>query len=222
MSHLDHPKTPVRASRRRHLIRGAANVGVLGRYIVAGFVLIGVGVACKGQAWTQPELLKPMGLDLAITITNMGIFLAFAGVINVFYYTPFKESMDARNHELEATFTEAENLKKEMAELRTSYEARLAATEAEAREQIQAQIREAQHLRQTLMAEAAARADDLLRKAELETEAEKQRVMGELRSHVVDLTFNATERLIGEKLDSATNRRLVEQFIDNMAVPSGS
>ena len=125
-----------------------------------------------------------------------------------------------RGTPFEATFTEAENLKKEMAELRTSYEARLAKTEAEAREQIQAQIREAQSLRTTLMAEAATRADDLVKKAELEIEAEKVRALSQIRSHVVDLTLTATERLIGENVDTKVNRKLVDEFIDKLAVTS--
>jgi len=170
--------------------------------------------------WTRPEMLAPLGLDLAMVITNIGIFLAFVGVLNSFFYAPFKEVVDTRNNSLEATFTEAENLKKEMGELRTSYEARLAQTEAEAREQIQAQIREAQQLRTTVMAEAATRADELVKKAELEIEAEKVRALSEIRSYVVDLTLSATERLIGENVDTKVNRKLVDEFIDKLAVAS--
>jgi F-type H+-transporting ATPase subunit b len=168
----------------------------------------------------MPEMFKSLDLDLAMTITNIGIFLVFAGVLNTYYYAPFREAIDTRNAQLEATFTEAENLKKEMAELRTSYEARLAKTEADAREQIQAQIREAQALRQSLMSEATQRADELVKKAELEIEAEKQRAMGELREHVVNLTMSATERLIAKNVDTAVNRKLIDEFISDMAVKS--
>ena len=186
--------------------------------IISGAVLILIGIWCQPMEWTRPEMLAPLGLNLAMVITNIGIFLAFVGVLNSFFYAPFKEAVDTRNNSLEATFTEAENLKREMGELRTSYEARLAQTEAEAREQIQAQIREAQHLRTTLMAEAASRADELVKKAELEIEAEKVRALSEIRSHVVDLTLNATERLIGQNVDTKVNRKLVDEFIDNLAV----
>jgi F-type H+-transporting ATPase subunit b len=202
----------------RRLQRGVAQAGLLGRLLVAGIILIAVGIFVKPMDWTRPEMLAPLGFDLAMVITNIGIFLVFVGVLNSFFYTPFKEVIDTRNNSLEATFTEAENLKKEMGELRTSYEARLAQTEADAREQIQAQIREAQHLRTTLMAEATARADELLRKAEQDIEGEKQRALAEIRSHVVDLTLNATERLIGHNVDTKVNRKLVDEFIDNMAV----
>ena len=90
--------------------------------------------------------------------------------------------------------------------------------EADARAQIQAQIKEAQQLRQTLMSEAAAKADELVKRASQEIEAEKGRVMGELRLGVVNLTLAATEKLLGENMDSAKNRKLVEDFIDKVEV----
>ncbi len=225
MSNLgrSHHNAPVRASRPRRLHSGVAQAGVacpIGDIAVPSFSSR-LGCSVKDMDWTQPEMLaRPLGLDFAMMITNIGIFLVFTGVLNSFFYAPLRDAINTRNQNLEATFTEAESLKKEMGELRTSYEARLAQTEADAREQIQAQIREAQHLRTTLMAEAAARADELVRKAEIDIEAEKQRAMSEIRGRVVDLTLNATERLIGENVDSKVNRKLVDEFIDKMAVTS--
>lgn len=215
---IEGPRSLIRAPRTRRLQRGVAQSGLLTRLTIAGIVIIAVGVYISPMDWTRPEVLKALGLDFGMVLTNLGIFLVFVGVLNSFFYAPFKEAIDKRNSGLEETFTEAENLKKEMGELRTSYEARLAQTEADAREQIQAQIREAQSLRQTLMAEAAARSDEMVKKAELEIEAEKQRVLGEIRGYVVDLTLTATEKLIAKNVDSATNRKLVEETIEQMAV----
>ncbi|HLK16253.1 MAG TPA: F0F1 ATP synthase subunit B [Fimbriimonadaceae bacterium] len=184
--------------------------------VVAGLILLVVGGTVLKDV--QPQVLQGVDLNLGLTVANIGVMLIAIPVLLKLFIAPLTESIHQRTASLEATFTEAENLKKEMAELRTSYEARLAQTEAEAREQIQAQIREAQSLRSTLMAEASARADELVKKAEIEIEAEKARALAEIRSHVVDLTLNATERLIGQNVDTKTNRKLVDEFIDNVAV----
>ena len=89
-------------------------------------------------------------------------------MVNFFFIKPLAEAISHRTTELEKTFGEAEDLRAEMGKMKTEYEARLAATEAEAREKIQAQIKEAQTLRQTLMGEAAAKADEFLKKAQEE------------------------------------------------------
>jgi F-type H+-transporting ATPase subunit b len=139
-------------------------------------------------------------------------------VINALYVKPVKQAIDERNSELIKTFTEAEQLRAEMGKMRSDYEKRLAETEADARTQIQAQIKEAQQLRQSLMSEAAAKADELVKRATQEIEAERARVMTDLRLEVVNLTLSATEKLLGENMDSAKNRRLVEEYIDKIEV----
>jgi F-type H+-transporting ATPase subunit b len=140
-------------------------------------------------------------------------------VIKFFFLTPLQDAIQERTQSLEATFAEAESLRKEMQTMRSDYEQRLVATEANARDQIQAQIREAQTLRSSLMAEAAQRADELVARAQQEIEAEKQKAITEIRMQVVDLTLLASERVLGENMDNDRNRRLVSEFIDKVEVP---
>lgn len=69
------------------------------------------------------------------------------------------------------------------------------------------------------MAEAAAQKEEMVRKASEEIEAEKNRVLNDLRLHVVDLTLGATAKILGENVDDARNRRLIDEFIDKVEVP---
>jgi len=153
-----------------------------------------------------------------MVITNVGLFVVFAPVLRTYFVDPLMEIMDARNKELESAFTDAENLRGEMTQLRSDYEKRLSDTEASAREQIQSQIKEAQTLRQQLMADAAAKADELRTRATTEIEQERTRVLTDLRLEVVDLTLKATEKLLGEVVDSEKNRKLIQNFIDKVEV----
>jgi F-type H+-transporting ATPase subunit b len=183
-----------------------------------GIVFLVFGFLVKDQSWTRPEMFSGLQLDLGKTVTNIGVFLIFIPVINMYFYVPLKEAMDSRNQELESTFTEAEQLRTQMRTMKTDYEARLMKTEAEAREQIQNQIKEAQNLKQQLMSEAAERADALVRHAQVEIEQEKKNAILTIRTHVVDLTLAAAEKVIGENMDSDKNRRLVAEFIDTVEV----
>lgn len=70
------------------------------------------------------------------------------------------------------------------------------------------------------MADASAEADAMVKKAQQEIEQEKYRVMAELRLAVVDLTLSATEKVLGENVDTDKNRRLVKDFIDKVEVPT--
>jgi F-type H+-transporting ATPase subunit b len=192
------------------------------------FVKLIVGVALMmGGFWIsqkthdlQANLAeKGIPLDLGITVAVIGVFLILFPVLNTFYFKPLADAINERTNALEATFGEAESLRSEMTKMRNEYEQRLVATEAEARSQIQAQIKEAQDLRQTLMSEATSKADELVRRAQQEIEAEKFKVLGQLRAEVVNLTLSATERILGENMDSDKNRKLVAEFIEKVEVP---
>jgi F-type H+-transporting ATPase subunit b len=159
-------------------------------------------------------------IDIGKTVAVIGVLLFVFPVVKFFFLNDLMGSMNARNQQLESTFAEAESLRAEMKQMRNDYEARLAQTEANAREQIQNQIKEAQNLRQQLMSEAAERADALVKQAQIEIDQEKIAAIQTIRTHVVDLTLAAAEKVIGENMDTAKNRRLVAEFIDTVEVAS--
>lgn len=185
--------------------------------ILVGIAIIAFGAYVHGGFWDKP--LIP-GLDFAWqrSIVSIGVLIVLFPVVRNYFIVPLKEAIDSRNQELERTFTEAEELRVSMDQLRKDYEQRLAATEASAREQIQAQIREAQALKQTLMAEATQRADALVAQAEKQIEQEKQKAILDIRSSVVDMTLAAAEKVIGANLDDARNRKLIDDFITGVEV----
>lgn len=159
-------------------------------------------------------------LDPGKTISAIGVFLILFPVIRSFFINPLADAIDERTSNLERTFSEAEDLRNEMTKMKQEYEQRLVQTEASAREQIQAQIREATTLRQTLMAEATSKADEMVKKAQEEIALEKDKVMTALRLEVVNLTLGATEKILGQSMDDEKNRRLVQEFIEKAEVAS--
>lgn len=163
---------------------------------------------------------KGIAFDPGKTVAVVGVLIIMFPVVKAFFVDPLEDAIRGRTSELERTFTEAESLRSEMTQMRSDYERRLAETETAAREQIQSEIRKAQELRGQLEADARQRADEYLRKAQEDIDNEKNRVLTDLRLHVVDLTLGATEKILGENVDSDRNRKLIAEFIDKVEVPS--
>ena len=166
------------------------------------------------------EAVKGMGipLDIGKTIATIGVFLIVFPLIESFYLNPLKESITNRTKALQQTFEEAENMRAEMDATKEEYEARLAETEASAREQIQAEIKKAQELRKTIQAEASEKADELLAKAREEIASERDRALVDMRVHVATLSFQATEMILEENMNNERNRKLIDDFIDQVEV----
>ncbi len=193
---------------------------------IATAMVLGVGLMVGGtwlsKNW-HPDFLvsleeQGIPLDLGKTVAVVGVFMLLFPIIKFFFLNPLMESINTRNSELENTFAEAENLRQEMTKMRTEYEQRLVQTEAQARETIQAQIREATQLRQQLMTEASAKAEELIRKAQEEISLERDKVLTQLRLEVVNLTLGATEKILGASMDDEKNRKLVQEFIEKAEV----
>ncbi len=190
------------------------------------FYIIGVILMFGGMLISQnyhPDFLTQLEktgilLDPGKTVAVIGVFLILFQVMNLFFIRPLDEVIQARTANLEATFSEAEALREQMRLMKAEYEQRLTATEAGAREQIQAQIKEAQDLKKSLMADASARAEDLVKKASEEIAAEKKQVLTDLRVHVAGLSLQASEKILSENMDNARNRRLIDEFLTKVEV----
>lgn len=192
--------------------------------IVVGVILMVAGTysaAHEEQFFPFQKGLREgqhLELNLGMTIATIGVFLILFPVIKTFFLVPLQTAIQERNSNLEATFSEAEELKAEMQKMRSDYERRIATTESQAREQIQSQIKEAQNLRSTLMEEATAKTQALIAQAEQEIAAERDRLIGDLRSQVVDLALSAAEKVVRENMDTDRNRRMIEDFISRAEV----
>ncbi len=172
--------------------------------------------------WSVDALngLEKSGLPLnpGITLATIGVLLITFPAIKFFYTGPLQASLDERNGNLESTFEEVESLRNEMASMKSDYERKLAQSEAEAREKINAQIKEAQALRQSLMAEAASKSDAMIKQAQEEIASEKSKALREIQVHVTDLSLLAAEKVIGKNMDNDANRKLVADFIKDLEV----
>ncbi|MBX3097152.1 MAG: F0F1 ATP synthase subunit B [Fimbriimonadaceae bacterium] len=157
-------------------------------------------------------------LDLGKTIATIGVFLILFPAINLFFLKPLEEAISERTNTLEEAFTDAESLREEMRTMRSDYERKLIESEENARTQIQSQIKEAQDLRTQMVAEANAKVDEMTRRAREDMESERAKVMGDLRLHVANLAFQATEKILSENVDDARNRKLVDDFITQAEV----
>ncbi len=195
-------------------------VGTIIGIVVGAVLAVGGFWVSKNVHLEFLDKMREQGIDLdpGKTVSAIGVLLILFPVVRSFYITPLKDAIEGRTSELEKTFSEAEQLRTEMTTMKSDYEKRIASTEAAAREQIQAEVKRAQDLAAQLRAEASAQIEEMKRSASDEVAREKEKAIRELQLHVVNLTLGATERLLGENVDSEKNRKLVEEFIEKVEV----
>jgi len=192
-------------------------------FIIVGIALMFGGVAISNNPAVKSAMvpLKEQGLpiDPGKSIAVIGVFLILFKVFDMFYFGPLREAINERNTALERSFSDAIDLREEIKKTKAEHDTQLTKIEQEARERIQASVKEAQDMRAGIMAEATSKADALVAKAHEEINREKDKVMVEIRQSAAALTMMATEKLLGESVDNERNRKLVAEFIEKAEVP---
>lgn len=159
------------------------------------------------------EILQSLNINLNAVIINILGFGILMFLLTNFLFKPVNKMLEERQQDIKVAYDKIEAEQREMQELKGEYEKRLAAIEAEARERIQHAIKEAQGMRDQIVGEANTRSRDLITRAEQEVEREKQQAIIALREQVVDLALGATNKIIGDNLDEARQRKLISEFI---------
>ncbi|MEN6519581.1 MAG: F0F1 ATP synthase subunit B [Armatimonadota bacterium] len=161
-------------------------------------------------------MLEQLGINPTVIVVNIIGFLLLVGLLKKFLYGPVTAMLDSRKQEIADTYDTAERERSNMEGLRQDYEKRLAGIEAEAKEKIQAAIKEAHGIRDEILADARTKSESILTKGEEELAREREKTVAELRADVADLVIGASSRLLEESLDDKAHRKLIDDFISSV------
>jgi F-type H+-transporting ATPase subunit b len=155
-------------------------------------------------------------------IVELITFLAMLAILSRYVYPEVVKFAEARQRLIAQQLKDAEQARKDA-------EAHLKEAEAnvrEARRTAQSLIDGANKAAEQLRLESKQKAEDeakrLKETALKEIEAERDRALQSIRGEVAGLVVAATEKVIGETLDMAKHKQLIEKAIEEVASGNGS
>ena len=143
-------------------------------------------------------------------------FLIILGALWKFGLPAVKKAMDARTERIRTSLDDAERAKTDAEAVRADYQRQLADARGEATRIIEEARQQADAVRRDLTSRAEQEAQELRQRNAEQLEAERARVLGELRGQVAVLAVDAAERVVRANLDAEANRRLVEEYITSL------
>lgn len=158
------------------------------------------------------DLLKSLGIEPLVLLLNGALFLVLVAILNAIFWKPMAKHLDARKGQISDAYKAVDDTRREMENLRTEYQGRLANIEAEARGRIQSTVRDAQHQRETMIAEARARAEEIMRQGGVSIEEEKQETLAGMRTTLDDVAVRALSKAL-QTDPSLAQRKLVDEYI---------
>ena len=163
------------------------------------------------------EAPNPILPELNEIIWGGAAFLILLVVMVKKGFPAVKGAMDARAERIQTDLDAAETAKSDAQAIQADYEARLADAKGEAARLFEEARATADQLRVDL--EARFEAEDVERRvrATADIEAKGQQAIADLRAEVADIALGAAERVVHSSLDEDAQRRLIDQYIDEVS-----
>ncbi|MGA2469303.1 MAG: F0F1 ATP synthase subunit B [Solirubrobacteraceae bacterium] len=154
--------------------------------------------------------------NVGLMIWTFVVFGAAFIILRKYVFPPIAKVLDDRQHAIDESMDAQERLRVEAEKVLAEYRARLEEARTQA-EEILAHARRTgeEHERETIEA-ARKRRNELLDQTRRDIEDETRRAIGEIRKEVANLTIIATEKVTRKALDSADQRRLVEEALGEL------
>jgi F-type H+-transporting ATPase subunit b len=180
--------------------------------LVAAFVLAAEQVSDKKD-------LYPKLSELILGALAFGIVFVF---IAKWVLPRINQTLEARRAKIQGDLEKAEQDRREAEKELSDYRQQLAGARDEANRIIEEARQTAESMRKDLAAKATQEYEQILGRAQEEIRAERDRVFQELKAQVGDLSLALATRVIGDTLDRDRQRRLVEQYIEELATLPGA
>lgn len=160
------------------------------------------------QVNVLPDIVN-FGLQILATI-----FLF--SVIAYKLYKPVSKMLNDRKEAIAKDIKFAENKKIEAEELRKDYELKISEAKNEAKGIVEASRKRGDQIREEIVANAKADANDILNKANKEIERQKEKAAEELKQEVVTIAMMAATKVVEQKLDEKTHKNMINKFINEV------
>jgi F-type H+-transporting ATPase subunit b len=160
--------------------------------------------------------MEALGINLGLLIVQIIAFAIVFLTLNAWVYKPMLDMMESRKQKIAQGLEDARvaadaraNAEKEAAKI-------LAEAQAEAGKVVREATERAASAGKDVKAAAEAEAAKVQAAKLAEVEAERNRILGDLRRQVAALAIAATNKLVGETLDEKKQRALIDEFFSGV------
>lgn len=157
-----------------------------------------------------------MSFELKQIFTQIVAFLIMLWVLKKYLWHPLLSLMDERTRAIQTSFRQADE-KNQLADLRLEeYDKKISEIKDEGQNIIQAAVKESQTIAQQIQQEAQRKAHEVLNRAQEQAKLDLTKARIELKKEIVDISFNALEKLVKAKLTKEDRDRFNLELIDEV------
>lgn len=160
-----------------------------------------------------PGPASPFEVNFGLFFWTWLVFFALLYLLKKFAWPPLVKATVEREQRIEAQLAEAERRNKEAQALLEEHKRLLEESRSKAHAIITEAKSFAEKERVAALEKTRQEQEELLARALRDISAERDRAVEDLRREAVDLSLAAASKLIGQRLDSETDRKIVQEYL---------
>jgi F-type H+-transporting ATPase subunit b len=160
------------------------------------------------------EFLKMLSVNEIFAQTLSFFLLLF--LLRTFVWKRILGLLDQRKEKIKVEFGEIENTKLEIARLKTDYESKISNIADQAQAKINEAVEQAKIIAVQMRKKAHEEAQDIITDARQQVKYEVSKAQEQLKERIVDIALGAARTVIQEKLTGDGDRKIVEDFIQEI------
>jgi F-type H+-transporting ATPase subunit b len=160
-------------------------------------------------------------IDVRQFVTQVVGFLLVLFILGKYAWPPVLGFIEERRKKIADDLEHARAQNEQAARLKADLEQELRGIEAKARARIQEAVADGQRVASEIKAGAQRDVTQRLQRLAGEIEQEREKAMVALRQDTARMVIDASEKVLREKLDEKTQRRLIEEFTTQAGTAPG-
>lgn len=155
-------------------------------------------------------------IDTGLVVWTWVVFLLLLFILGKTAWKPLLRVLEQRERRIQETLDEAKRQREEAERLLEEQRKLLGQAHERAQEVVAQGRKAAEQLKGEFLEEGRREQQEMIERARGEIAGEQDRALEALRREAVDLSLAAAAKLLRKEVDSAENRRLVEEFLKEL------
>lgn len=172
--------------------------------------------AAEATEQVSEGLLASLGINLPLFIFQLINFAIVAVILWFLILKPLTKKLAERQKLIDESISNAERATKQLEEAETEKRALMTKARAESELLLSKVEKQAAELKEEAAQSAKRQAEKVLAETKKVIEEEKNKMFAEVRKQTVELVVEATQKIIGEKITSEKDKKLIEESLKNL------
>lgn len=171
----------------------------------------------RSHIGTEGVSEDPAEFKTDLAIYTFVVFALLLTLLYKFAWGPVTEGLERRESSIHDNIAAAESARLKSEKMLAEHTARLDKVQDEVREIIAVARRDAEHVKNEIVAAAQKEAETTRLRAVQDIERARDKALDDLFDHMARIVNDATEQVIGRALTGADNERLIEEALSGFA-----